>query len=57
MLSNRRYILIYCLASIPKGSYRIIINYIRLLLSSLGYLKTSSTLGNFLPLVYIITLL
>jgi hypothetical protein len=40
-----------------KGSYRIIINCIGLLLSLLGYLKTFLTLGNFLPLVYITTLL
>jgi hypothetical protein len=57
MLSNKRYILIYYLASMPKDSCRIIINYIGLLLSLLGYLKTSLTLGNFLPLIYTTTLL
>jgi hypothetical protein len=41
----------------PKDSYGIIINYIGLLLSLLGYLKTSLTLGNFLSLVYATTLL
>jgi hypothetical protein len=41
----------------PKDSYGIIVNYIELLLSLLGYLKTSLTLGNFLPLVHATTLL
>jgi hypothetical protein len=41
----------------PKDSYGIINNYIGLLLSLLRYLKTSLTLNNFLPLIYITTLL
>ena len=47
----------YCPASIPKDSYGIIVNYIRLLSSLLRYLKTSLTLGNFLPLTRATTLL
>jgi hypothetical protein len=47
----------YCPAFIFKGSCGIIVNYIRLLSSSLRYLKTSLTLGNFLPLIRATTLL